>query len=412
MPAYSYKARTRGGEKVEGVVEAPDRRGALLEIERRGQIPVSVAEPGATKNGPPARRNPLLQRHHAADRMKARDMLLFTTELSDLLASGMKLGQALNSLATRRTGGAGDAVVSDLRDRIMRGANLSDALAAHPDTFPNLYVSMIRAGEAGGALGEVLARLVRHFERAQETREKIIAALIYPVIVLVMGFGTLVFSMVYVIPSFEEVFSQMETGLPLPTLMLIGMSRWMVRYGLFVLAGLIIGLVLLSRAFKTPSGRLWRDGLLLRFPLLKGVVAAGIFSNFAQTLETLMANGVRVVQALGIIEKTVGNSVVAREIARARERVADGTTISGPLAASQVFPPMLTDMLSVGEQTGDMCGALRHIARRYDNELDRNLKILTAALEPILIVVVAVIVGFIAISILMAVFQLSSGLGA
>jgi type IV pilus assembly protein PilC len=118
------------------------------------------------------------------------------------------------------------------------------------------------------------------------------------------------------------------------------------------------------------------------------------------------------VQALGIIEKTVGNSVVAREIARARERVADGTTISGPLAASQVFPPMLTDMLSVGEQTGDMCGALRHIARRYDNELDRNLKILTAALEPILIVVVAVIVGFIAISILMAVFQLSSGLGA
>ena len=163
-------------------------------------------------------------------------------------------------------------------------------------------------------------------------------------------------------------------------------------------------------AIQTERGRLAWDGFLLKIPLVRGILASGIYANFARTLGTLLANGVPVLQALGIVEKTVGNTVIGAEIHKARDRVTDGTSISGPLAAGKVLPEIMTDMLAVGEQTGDMPGALSHIARRYENELDRNVKIFTTALEPILIVVVAVMVGFVAISILMAVFNLTSGL--
>jgi len=176
------------------------------------------------------------------------------------------------------------------------------------------------------------------------------------------------------------------------------------------LIGLGILGVLLNRGINTTAGRFWWHRLQLKLPLIRGIIASGVYANFARTLETLLSNGVPVLQALGIVEQTVGNVVISREIGKAKERVTDGTTISGPLAAGKVLPPLMIEMLSIGEQTGDMAGALAHIGRRYENELDRNVKIFTAALEPILIVVVAILVGFVAISILMAVFNLTSGM--
>jgi len=412
MPVYSYTARTRDGKKVAGTIEGANRRAVLDDIERRGQIPVSVTE-GAAASAQ-QRSGDRKQRFtwRRKDKMGSRDVLLFTTELSDLLASGMTLGNALNSLANRRSGTAGDTIIAGLRDEIVRGASLSEAAEQYPDSFSPLYASMLRAGEASGALDEVLRRLVEHYERIQEVKEQVTMALVYPLIVMVLGAATLVFSMIYVVPKFEQVFAQLNQALPLPTRILIGTSTFMARYGWLLLIGLVIGIVLLQRFVKTRQGKHWWDGLQLKTPLIRGVVAAGIFANFARTLATLMSNGVPVLQALGIVERTVGNSIISDELAKARERVTDGTTISGPLAASRVFPPIMTDMLAVGEQTGDMVGALGHIARRYENELDRNVKIFTTALEPILIVVVAVLVGFVAISILMAVFNLTNGLNA
>jgi type IV pilus assembly protein PilC len=183
-----------------------------------------------------------------------------------------------------------------------------------------------------------------------------------------------------------------------------------VHYGLFVLiAALFVGAAF-KRWSRTPPGRRQLDSLLLKTPLIRSVVASGTFANFSRTLSTLLSNGVPALQALTIVEKTVGNVVISEEIRNARDRVTDGTTISGPLAAGGVFPAIMTDMLAIGEQTGDMPGALTHIARRYENELNRNVKVFTTALEPILIVVVAVMVGFVAISILLAVFNLTNGL--
>lgn len=407
MAFYTYQARTKQGEKVEGTIEANTRREATAEIERRGQVPVSVKaqESKAAGTGPKAgftwRRK---------EKMGTRDVLIFTTELSDLLASGMTLGNALNCLANRRSGDGEDAIITRLRDDIVRGSSLSEALAQQPDTFTTLYVSMIQAGEASGALAEVLQRLVEHYERVQDVKEKVTMALVYPMIVMIMGAATLIFSMVFVVPKFEMVFAQLGQALPLPTRMLIAMSSWLSRYGWLALIGIVVFSIMMSRYVKTARGMVWWHGRLLKAPLIRGVVASGIYSNFARTLGTLLANGVPVLQALGIVERTVGNVIIGHEIAKARAKVTDGTTISGPFAEGGVFPRMLTDMLSIGEQTGDMATSLAHIAHRYENELDRNVTVFTTALEPILIVVVAVLVGFVAVSILMAVFNLTNGL--
>ncbi|NQT91402.1 MAG: type II secretion system F family protein, partial [Lentisphaerae bacterium] len=404
MARFNYTARARSGEKVDGVVEATDRRAALALIEQEGHIPVSVTEAASASDA--GSRRPVFTMRGRGERMSTRDVLLFSSELSDLLASGMTLGNALNALAKRQTGRATDRIVGAVRDDIVRGSSLSESLAHHPRTFTNLYVNVIRAGEASGAVPVVLRRLVEHYERLQDVKEKVVMALVYPVIVLVLGGATLAFSMMYVVPRFEMVFRQLGEALPLPTRILIGASRGLAHYGWAVAIGVAIFAVLANRGIRTTAGRFWWHRLQLRLPLIRGVVASAVYANFARTLETLLANGVPVLQALGIVEQTVGNVVIAREIGNARERVTDGTTISGPLAAGKVLPQLMIEMLSIGEQTGDMAGALAHIGRRYENELDRNVKIFTAALEPILIVVVAVLVGFVAISILMAVFNL------
>jgi type II secretory pathway component PulF len=301
-------------------------------------------------------------------------------------------------------------IASDLRDRIVRGEQLSDAVAAHPDTFPPLYGNMIRAGEASGAMIEVLRRLVEHYERNENMRSKITSALTYPTVVLIFGVLTVIFAMVKVIPQFAKIFEGMGTALPTPTLILVGMSDFVVKYGVFLVAAIGIGGVMFKRYLKTDTGRLWWDGLKLKAPLIRGIVACGAYSSLAYTMKTLLANGVNVLQALRIAEETCGNALIAEALRNARQRVTDGTTISGPLAASKVFPRMMTDMLAVGEQSGDMPSSLGHIGRRYENEMDRNIKIFTNALEPILIVLIGGVVGFVAVSILMAVFKVTSSL--
>ena len=413
MPTFTYQALTRAGGATTGTVEAADRKSALAAVSKLNLVPLSVKEGGGAPSASSAKpAEASFWKLSARKNMKTREVLLFSEELSDLLAAGMTLGAALNSLASHSSDGSPIAPISgDLRDRIVRGESFSDALEAHPKSFERLYVNMIRAGEASGALPEVLRRLVEHYDRVMNMRERVVGAMIYPCIVLVFGIAAVIFTVSYIIPQFETVFQTIDVTLPAPTRALLSISRFTTRYGLFVLIGLVLFGIFFHRHINRPEGRLWWDGLKLRTPLIKGVIASSIFANFAYTLKTLLANGVHVLQALRITEETVGNTVIARELAHARERVTDGTTISGPLAAGKVFPAIMTDMMTIGEQTGDMPGALAHIGRRFEGELDRNIKIFTTALEPILIVFVAGGVGFIAVSILLAVFKVSGSIG-
>jgi type II secretory pathway component PulF len=410
---FSYKAKDKTGQRVEGTVEANDRMAALRQVEKLGLIPISIGtgEAGAspaTHSKPSATGHTLLFRRK---RMKTHEVLTFSTELSDLLAAGMTLGNALSTLGARKTGSVADDVIRDLRDQIVQGTNLSDAMARHPTAFPPLYVSMIKVGEASGSLSEIMTRLVEHYERIQDLKEKVVMALVYPAIVLFMGVATMVFSMVFVIPKFSAIFLELGSTLPLPTRMLIAMSEGMLKYGWLFIGLMVAAVVLIQRAIRTPKGRRRWHILQLKLPFIRQIVSASTYAGFARTLSTLLTNGVPVLQALTIVEQTVGNVIISGEIRNARDRVTDGTSISGPLAAGKVFPPLMIDMLAIGEQTGDMAGALKHVAHRYESELSRNVKIFTTALEPILIVVVAVLVGFVAVSIVMAVFNITSGLG-
>ena len=344
--------------------------------------------------------------------MKRVEVLLFVSELADLLEAGMTLGQALQALANQgEETSAQHYVCQDLCERIVRGENFSDACAHHPKTFPPLFSNMLRAGEASGAMVEVLRRLGDHYERDDNMRSKIKSALTYPCVVLFIGIIAVIVALVWIIPQFQKVFDSMGASLPLPTLILIGMSDAVIHYGWLMAIG-FVGFVLWFRKWvKTESGMRRVDGWKLRAPLVKGIVACGAYSSLAYTLKTLLSNGVNVLQALKICEETCNNAVIGDALRTARQRVTDGTTISGPLASSGAFPRMMTDMLAIGEQAGDMASSLEHIGKRYQKDMDRNITRFTNALEPILIVLIAGAVGFVAIAILMAVFKVSSSLG-
>ena len=437
MAQFRYVAKSRTGERQEGSLEAPDKRAVIAQLGRLGFVPISVVETSARETPPPAAEKPkgaakpstspapaakaapagsarkwfrFEKSVRSRSRLKMGDLLLFTGELSDLLASGMTLGSALHALAQRLTGKAQDVIVTNLRDEVVSGSSLSAALAKWPDSFPALYVSMVKAGEASGQLPGVLERLVRHYERALAAREKVAMAMVYPLIVTLVGFGAMIFMMVFVIPRFSAMFEELGGTLPLPTRILIGLSKGLLKYGWALAIGATFGFAALRRLLRTPAGRDWKDRALLRLPVAGSIVRANAFANFAHTLGTLLANGVQVLQALAIVEHTVDNSIIAKAIRAAKDRVTDGSTISRPLSQDGVFPRLLTDMLAIGEESGDMAGALEHIGKRYDNELDRAVKVFTTILEPIMMLIIAIGVGFVAISMLMAVFELTSGL--
>ncbi|MDD3276428.1 MAG: type II secretion system F family protein, partial [Kiritimatiellales bacterium] len=302
-------------------------------------------------------------------------------------------------------------IIRRLRDEVVQGSALSDALKIYPETFQQLYISMVRAGEASGALAEALEGLCLHYERVQEARSKVITAMIYPAIVLAIGLISVVGLMVFIVPRFAPIFDELGGTLPLPTRILMGFSDILIKYGALILILLAAGIFSLRKWVLTPPGRFWWHTRQLKWPVIRQIITANAFGHFARTLETLIRNGVPILKALTIAEETVGNDVIAKEIAAARTRVTDGSSIAGPLAAGKVFPELLTDMLAVGEETGDLPGALKNIARRYDTELDFSIKVLTTVMEPVLILGIAIIIGFVAISMLMAVFNLTSGLG-
>jgi len=435
MPKFRYTAKSRTGERREGVLEAPDKRSLMSQLGRMGLVPISVSEASAKPASAPVEKPkktpgkaPVKAKakassvapgnkwfhfekgFHSRPRMKISEVLLFTSELSDLLSSGMTLGSALHALAQRSTGRAQDPIVTDLRDEIVQGASLSAALTRWPESFPTLYVSMVQAGEASGQLPSVLERLVKHFERVLSAREKVTMALVYPLIVALVGFSAMVFMMIFVIPRFSAMFEELGGTLPLPTRILIGISNGFLHYGWAIAIVMVAATILIKRALKTPAGHEWKDRMLLKIPVVGNIVRANAFALFAHTLGTLLANGVQVLQALSIVEKTVGNDVISKALNDAKKRVTDGSSISRPLAQGGVFPQLLTDMLAVGEESGDLTSALGHIARRYDNELDRAVKIFTTVLEPVMMLFIAVGVGFVAISMLLAVFDLTSGL--
>lgn len=412
MAHFKYIGRSRKGDRVEGVVEASDRSGAVQQIEAMGHIPVSIKETTKTvkQDGGAKKGLKFELGFQRKARMKLQDLLLFSRELSDLVASGMTIGRALHTLSAREDAGPAGQIISTLRDEIIQGTSLSDALELYPDTFSPLYINLVRAGEAGGNLPTALEHICVHYERVREARGKVIAALSYPMIVLTVGGLAVIGLMLFIVPKFEKTFAEMGATLPGPTLALMGLSRFLLHYGLVLLLALIGGAFLFKWWIRQDNGRRIWHRTVLRVPIVGSIITANAYAHFARTLGTLLHNGVSVLPALGIVQKTVSNMIISEEIGKARNRVTDGASLSGPLAQGKIFPRLLIDMLAVGEETGDLAGALHHITRRYDSELSRLVQTCTTVLEPLLIVLVAVVIGGIAVALLLPVLTLTDSL--
>ncbi len=419
MASFSYKAITKQGQRKEGVVQAADRRGALDAVRKMGYSPLSVKEEACASapsaSGAKKKSSSIWNMKiggKAATDMTNVEVLLFTSELADLLEAGMTLGQALGCLANQgEEDSAQRAVCKDLCERIVNGESFSDAVSHRPKTFPPLYVNMIRAGEASGAMIDVLRRLVEHYERFDSMRAKIKGAMTYPIFVLTFGIGAVIIALALIIPRFKKVFDSLGGELPTATAILLDLSDGLLEYGWLIAILTVLGVVWFKKWIQTPTGRAKIDEWKLKAPLINGIVATGQYSSLAFTLQTLLSNGVNVLNALKISEQVCDNAVIANALAVARQRVTDGTSISGPLAASGAFPRMMTDMLAVGEQAGNMINSLGHIGTRYQKDMDRNIAKFTNALGPLLIGIISIGVGFIAYAIVSAVFAVSNSLG-
>ena len=412
MAHFKYTGRTKKGERIDGVVEAADRAGAVRQVESMGQIPVSITETTKTvhQDSGEGKRFKFELGFQRKPKMKMQDLLLFSRELSDLVASGMTIGRALHTLSARKDESAVGKIIVTLRDEIIQGTSFSDALELYPETFSTLYVNLVRAGEASGNLPNALENICIHYERVHDARGKVIAALTYPAIVMVIGGTAVIGLMIFIVPKFTGTFEDMGATLPKPTLFLMAMSSFMTRYGLILLGLIAAGSILFKKWISHGKGqKIWHQ-TVLRIPIAGSIITANAYAHFSRTLGTLLHNGVSVLPALGIVQKTIDNVVISDEIGNARERVTDGSSISQPLAQGKIFPRLLIDMLAVGEETGDLAGSLSHITRRYDSELDRMVKTCTTVLEPLLIVLVALVVGGIAVALLLPVLTLTDSL--
>jgi type II secretory pathway component PulF len=423
MPQFSYKARRRSGEVVQGVLEGVDRSAALLQIERLGLFPVAVdaAKSGAVTGEraaagaktdwrallPPTLRDMLARKR----KPKLQELSTFTQQLANLLKSGMPLTVALNSMTHLESKGISADVSRDLRQDVMEGRSLSDAMSKQPRVFSDLYVNMVRAGESSGALVEVLRRMADHFERFAQVQAKFTSALIYPAFVAVVGIGIMFFFVTYMLPKFMSIFDGMNINLPWATQVLLGVSHTFAAYWWLILGMLLALFIVFKRFQSSKEGRRRLDHWKMNAPVFGKVIKLNLFGQFARTLSTLLENGVPVLTALKIAEQIMGNSIVKEAIAKTREEVTDGKTIAQPLARSKIFPQLMVDLVKIGEDTGDVPGALKNVADTYENELTIALRVMTNMIEPVMIIVMAMGVGFLLLSVLSAMFAITANIG-
>jgi type II secretory pathway component PulF len=420
MPQFSYKARKRSGELVEGVLEVPDRSAALAQIQRSGLFPLAVADvkagaAPATKNAgkggvnlisllPQSMREQMTQKR----KPKLQELATFTTQLANLLQSGMPLTVALNSMTHLESPGIPAEVSRDLKTEVTEGRGLSDAMARQPRIFSELYINMVKAGESSGSLVQVLRRMASHFQQFAEVQAKFKSAMIYPAMVICVGLGIVAFFMFFMMPRFTEIFNGFNIQLPLPTRALMRASHWFLDYW-WLLGLVIVVLVILFKRFQTSAaGARKLDEWRMKAPVVGKVVKLNVFGQFTRTLGTLLQNGVPVLTALKITEQVMSNSLIKEAVAKAREAVTDGKTLAQPLAQSKLFPQLVVDLVRIGEETGDVPGALNNLADTYEGELQISLRVMTQLIEPVLIILMAVIVGFLLLSILLPMFNLIS----
>src|SRR5919109_4246827 len=402
VPVYEYRALNATGRTVKGIIDADSSKSARLKLRRNGIFPIELHEETAARSE--KRELDLLR---FLRRIKLQETAVMVRQVSTLLSAGLPLIESLTAVIDQVPNPALKKIMTQVRERVNEGSTLADAFAQHPRVFSPLFVNMTRAGERSGALEIVLERLADFTENQVAFRHKISAAMVYPILMTFIGLGVLGFLLGYVIPTVTQIFQDLKQTLPLPTLILIGVSDGLRRF--WWVGGVALALVLLAidRYSRTAAGRLVLDGAKIKAPIFGPLALKIAIARFTRTLAILLKSGVPVLTSMDIVKNVVSNRVLEHVIEEARDNIREGQDIAPPLRRSQLFPPLATHMIAVGEKSGKLEDMLLRVADAFEADVETTVQGLTALIEPLMILLMGSIIGFIALSILLPIFQIN-----
>jgi len=394
MAVFAYQGRGAAGVQ-KGEIEAPDRMTAVGELRRRAILVTQISEKAGGKT--PVR---------IGSKVKDKEMAIFLRQFSTMIDAGLPLVQCLNILAEQSESRNLRGVTGNVARTVEQGSTLAESLRKHPRTFDDLFTNMVDVGETGGILDVILQRLAGYVEKAAALKRKVKGAMVYPASIIGVAFLVIVFMLTFVIPTFATMFKEMGAELPLPTRIVIGLSDFVRSYILLIIAGLVGCVFALRSYYRTENGKSTIDALVLRVPIFGPLIRKVAVARFTRTLGTLVQSGVPILEGLRITAATAGNKVVEKAVLQCRAAVTEGKTLAEPLKISGVFPPMVTQMISVGEQTGALDAMLSKIADFYDDEVTTAVNTLTSLLEPIMIVFLGGVVGGLVVAMYLPIFKL------
>ncbi len=401
MPQFNYKARSASGSITSAVIEAADQRSAVDKLKGQKLIVMDIQE---------VRPNPIMVLLKKLNPLKpsvsSKELVLFSRQFSTLVTAGVPIVQGLTILMDQAETPLFKSVIGSLREDIEQGISITDAMKKHPEAFSELYVSMIKAGEVGGILDSILERLSSYLEATEELKGKVKGAMVYPAVITVVAGTITLFLLIFIIPTFEEIFSSFGAELPLPTRVLIGISNFLRKFFLLVLAFPVGVFFLLKKIMSTEMGKTKIDMIALKIPVFGMLLKKVAVAKFSRTLGTLIKSGVPILQALDTVGKTSGNKVIEKAIESARESIREGERMAEPLRRTGVFPPMVIQMIAIGEETGNLDTMLNKIADFYDQEVDVAVKGLTSMIEPLIMVGMGILVGAIVLAVFLPMFNM------
>ena len=396
MPAFTYTARALNGDLKTATIEAPNRDEVIAQLRKQRLNVVKIDEKKEAEKA----------KQKKAGKISMRDIVIFTRQFSTMINAGLPLVQALDILAKQSENKALKDVTLSVVFDVESGHTVADALRKHPKAFSDLYVNMVAAGEAGGILDTILMRLATFMEKNDALVRKVKRAMIYPGVIMSVAAIAIVVLLIFVIPTFEKMFASVGLALPLPTRIVIGMSKFLQGYWYICIGAIYGAFFAFKKYYATNDGKLVIDRLMLKAPVLGDVLRKSSVSRFTRTLGTLIGSGVSILEGLEITAKTAGNRVISDAIMESRASIAGGETIAAPLQKSQVFPPMVISMIAVGEQTGGLDEMLSKIADFYDEEVDAAVSGLLALMEPVMIVFLGVVVGGMVVAMYLPIFDM------
>jgi type IV pilus assembly protein PilC len=405
MPVYTYEAMNSSGQEVKDEIEAGTSDEAIAKIRNKGFFPTKIKEKAVKKGAKkkkaddtsltPTRKMPM-----SIGGVPQKQLVAFTRQLSTLQDAGLPILRSLQILEQQQKPGLLKAIIGGVADEVEGGGTLSDAMSKYPKAFDKLYVNMINAGEAGGVLDLILARLADFMEKSARLKKKVIGAMIYPIVVISIAVGIVSMIMIFVIPKFEEIFRDFGTKLPTVTVVLLNISRWFANdYGwAYILAFPFVMWMLIRLAKMSEGGKYAIDAIKLKIPILGSILGKTAIARFTRTLGTLISAGVPILDAINITKETCGNEVYSRALSKVHDAIREGESMADPLRATKVCDAIVVNMVDVGEETGDLDKMLIKVADNYDNDVDVLVSSLISILEPLMVVVLGVIVGFIVIA--------------